>query len=91
MGKIEGLDSSQLFEDPLRFKRALHKILFTGSSIIEERIIESMISFFGTPPPSIGESFDQKISMIYSSFVQRKTGLDQHKIDGDLPSFLFNS
>lgn len=86
--KIEGLDSTELFKDPLRFVKALRQIFSTGSSVIEDKIIESMCSLFGIPYPDIAESFDRKIASIYASAFSGKN--DANQPHEDLMPFIFN-
>jgi hypothetical protein len=73
-GKIEGMNTSDLMKDPLKFADALEKIFSSGSTVLEDKILESMCSNLGIPPVNIGGSFDQKIATVYASAFAKKNG-----------------
>ena len=72
IGKIEGVDNDKILSDPRIFARALEKIFSTGSTIIENKIIEIMCSDLGIESNEGDRSFDQKISSMYGEVFQRK-------------------
>jgi hypothetical protein len=72
-GKIEGIDSSDVLKDPLKFGDAIEKIFSSGSSVLEDRIIDSMCTSLGIPPLNIGGTFEQKIAALYASAFAKKT------------------
>ena len=72
IAKIEGVDNDKILSDPRIFARALEKIFSTGSTIIENKIIEIMCSELGIESNEGDGSFDQKISSMYGEVFQRK-------------------
>jgi hypothetical protein len=72
-GKIEGMKSSEVLKDPLKFADALEKIFSSGSLVLENKILDSMCNSLGIPPLNIAGSFDQKIAAVYESALAKKT------------------
>jgi hypothetical protein len=75
VAKIGGVDSEDVLKDPLKFADALEQIFSSGSTILEDKIIESMCDHLGIPQMSIGGSFGQKIAILYSSTYERSSGI----------------
>lgn len=87
-GKIEGMNSCDLLKDPLKFADALEKIFSSGSSLLEDKILESMCNSLGIPQLNIGGSFDQKIAAVYAAAFAKKTGTTRIGAGSDLQNSL---
>lgn len=72
VSKIEGVKLEDSLKDPLQFAVGLEKIFSAGSTILEDKIIESMCSALGLERLDIGGAFDQKIAAVYESLYRRK-------------------
>jgi hypothetical protein len=70
--KIEGIDSSEILKDPLKFGDAIEKIFSSGSYVLEDKILESMCASLRIPPLNIGGTFEQKITSLYASASAKK-------------------
>lgn len=72
MQKILGAQVRDLMNDPLKFAKALEQMFSIGSTVLEDKIIASMCYDIGVPLVDSSGSFDQKIILVYSSFLDRK-------------------
>ncbi|MHB1907500.1 MAG: hypothetical protein ACYCQJ_01360 [Nitrososphaerales archaeon] len=72
MQKILGAQVADLMNDPLKFAKALEQMFSIGSTVLEDKIIASMCIDIGVPPIDSPGSFDQKITLVYRSFLNRK-------------------
>jgi hypothetical protein len=88
VGKIEGMNSSDVLKDPLKFADALEKIFSSGSSVLEDKILESMCTSLGIPPLNIGGTFDQKIAALYASAYAKKNGGNKVAVGNELTASL---
>ena len=86
VGKIEGMESSDVLKDPLKFADALEKIFSSGSSLLEDKILESMCNNLGVPPLNIGGSFDQKIAAVYAAAFAKKSNGGKIGLGSNSPS-----
>lgn len=75
VAKIGGVDSEDVLKDPLKFAAALERIFSSGSTILEDKIIESMCNDLGIPSLDMGGSFGQKIVAVYSLANKKKNGI----------------
>ncbi len=75
VARIGGVNSDDVLKDPLRFADALEQIFSSGSTILEDKIIDSMCTDLGIAQLNLGGSFGQKIAMLYSSAYERKAGI----------------
>lgn len=78
-GKIQGVEASEALNDPIKFAASLEKIFSTGSAILEDKIIDSMCGYLGTPL-NIGGSFEQKIVALYNLVSEKRSNSIQDKI-----------
>jgi hypothetical protein len=74
VARIGGVNSEDVLKDPLRFADALEQIFSSGSTILEDKIIDSMCIHLGVPQLNLGGSFGQKIAILYSSSNEKRTG-----------------
>ena len=74
IGKIEGMSPSAVLKNPLRFAEALQKIFLSGSSVLEDKIIESMCISLGISPLNIRGTFEQRIAALYTLAFSKKSG-----------------
>ena len=85
VARIGGVNSEDVLKDPLKFADALQQIFSSGSTILEDKIIESMCTVLGIPQQNLGGSFGQKIAILYSSAYERKTGISS-RVNSTPPS-----
>jgi hypothetical protein len=72
ISKIEGVKLEDTLKDPLQFAYALEKIFSAGSSILEDKIIETICRELGLARIDVGGTFEQKIAAVYESLYTRK-------------------
>jgi hypothetical protein len=62
-----GVSSDQIFEDPIRFAKALEGIFSLGSPLIEDKILQHMCEELGIEHEKSAGTFEEKIHQIYES------------------------
>lgn len=72
MQELLGKQASDFMKDPFQFMKALEEIFSVGSSLLEDHIITSMCTDLKIPPVRVAGSFDQKLELVYSSFIEKK-------------------
>jgi hypothetical protein len=85
IGKVEGMNSSDVLKDPLKFAEALEKIFLSGATVLEDKIIGSMCKDLGVPLLEDGGNFEQKIAILYNLAFSKKIGSIKRESEKNSP------
>ncbi len=73
--RVQGISATELMKNPEIFSDALQKIFATGTSIIEEKILQVMCRDLGVEYEKTQGTFVQKLQLIQRAASSRQTAL----------------